>query len=120
MDEIQMDDCSAGTDIEQAKLYARDLSELYRAERKRREELAEEKLVLEFKLRELEALNKLFQSYMERRFEALRAYEGLIEETKKLLQGQLPRELEEKFEELLGRAGARRKEIEQTMLEAKS
>lgn len=115
-----MDDCSAGTEIEQAKLYARDLSELYRAERKRREELAEEKIVLEFKLRELEALNKLLQSCAEQWLVALRAYEELIEEMKKLLQEQLPPGLEKNFEEILGRAEAHKKEIEQALLKVES
>jgi hypothetical protein len=115
MSEIEMDDCSAGTEIEQAKLYARDLSELYRAERKRREELAEEKLVLEFKVRELEALNKLFQSYLEQRFAALRAYAELIEDIKNLLQGQLPGALEENLGEILGKAELHKKELEQAL-----
>lgn len=70
--------------LEQVKLYARDLNELYRLERQRREELAEEKLVLEYRVRELRALNELFQSHLQQRLEVEEAYWGLLEELREL------------------------------------
>lgn len=70
--------------LEQVKLYARDLKELYRLERQRREELAEERLVLEYRIKELKALNELFQSHLKQRFEVEEAYKELLEELKRL------------------------------------
>ena len=61
-------------DLRQAQLYARDLHELYLAERQKRRELAEQKLVLEYKLRELAALNTQFQSHLKRRYAAEEQY----------------------------------------------
>src|SRR5687768_242189 len=51
----------------QLEKYAQEFHELYWEERREREALAEEKLVLEYRLRELSALNKLFRQHMERR-----------------------------------------------------
>lgn len=50
----------------QMTLYAKELHDLYQQEKKEREALAEEKLVLEYRLKELSALNALFQRYLER------------------------------------------------------
>jgi len=52
---------------EQLEVYARELQSLYREEKRQREALAEEKLVLEYRVRELTALNILFQRHLERR-----------------------------------------------------
>ncbi len=51
----------------QLEMYAQELHELYWEERHEREALAEEKLVLEYRLKELSALNKLFQRHLNRR-----------------------------------------------------
>lgn len=88
-------------DARQAEIYAKDLHELYRAERQKRKELAEERLVLTYKLNELEALNKLFQSHLEQRIEIERLYKGLIEEIKKLLASPTPEELADGLKKLL-------------------
>ncbi len=82
--------------LEQVKLYARDLKELYRLERQRREELAEEKLILEYRIKELKALNELFQSHLEQRFEVEEAYKELLGELRELaekLEGSAKEEL---------------------------
>ncbi len=100
-------------DLEQAKLYARDFGELYRAEKKRREELAEEKIVLEQKLRELEALNKLFQSHLSQRFEVQETYDDLVEKLKTLLQGGMNAETWSKLKELLKEAEAKQSQTPQ-------
>ena len=51
---------------EQIYKYAEELQELYIVEQKERQALAEEKLVLEYRLRELSSLNQLFQKQLER------------------------------------------------------
>lgn len=94
-------------EFRQAEIYARELSELYRAERKRREELAEEKLVLEYKLRELSALNSLFQAHLEQRMGVEQAYRELVEEMKKLLEEGTAETWAESLRELVERAEAR-------------
>lgn len=50
---------------EQLNLYAAELHALYQEEREERERLAEEKLVLEYRLKELSALNTLFQQSLQ-------------------------------------------------------
>lgn len=100
-------------DLEQAKLYARDFGELYRAEKKRREELAEEKIVLENKVRELEALNKLFQSHLEQRFKVQEAFDELIGKIKALLQGNMDTETRSKLKDLLNEAESKRNQTSQ-------
>lgn len=107
---------SEDMDLEQAKLYARDLGELYRAERKKGEELAEEKLVLEYKLHELEALNKLFQSHLEQRFEVLEIYDELLKELKNLLREKLSPALREKLKSIVSRAESSRSEVAKASL----
>ncbi|GEM_PF-6108031 len=51
---------------DQFQIYAKELGEMYLAEQKRRAELAEEKLVLEQRVKELEALNRMFQGHVAR------------------------------------------------------
>ncbi len=94
-------------DLMQAQLFARDLNELYRAERQKREELAEEKLVLEYKLRELSALNALFQSHLERRFEVEKAYNELVDGIKKLLKEKTSKKMVDSLKGLLAQVEAR-------------
>lgn len=67
-------------DLRQIQLYARDLQQLYWQERKLRSDLAEEKLVLEYKVRELEALNQLFQTDLKEKHELRDAHQHLLEE----------------------------------------
>lgn len=53
--------------VEQLQLYARELHQLYEQERRTREEMQEQWDVLEKKVRELTALNSLFQTYLKER-----------------------------------------------------
>ncbi len=46
--------------------YAAELQELYKLEQQERQALAEEKLVLQYRVRELNSLNQLFQVQLER------------------------------------------------------
>lgn len=73
--------------FQQLELYARDLKECYWSERQKRTELAEERLVLQFKLRELEALNKLFQAHLQEMVRTQEAYIKLKESINQLLSG---------------------------------
>lgn len=50
-----------GMMMKELELYAKDLNNLYEIEKKERSQLAEEKLVLELRVRELTSLNRLFQ-----------------------------------------------------------
>lgn len=52
---------------EQLQLYARELHQLYEQERRTREEMQEQRDALEKKVRELTALNSLFQTYLKER-----------------------------------------------------
>ena len=92
--------------LEQMKLYAEDLRELYRLERRRREELAEEKLILEYRLKELKALNELFQSHLKERFELEEVLKELLEELRRLA-GELQGRPAERLEKLIARAEVR-------------
>lgn len=69
---------------EQIQIYARELRQLYRQEKQRRQELEKEKQALEQKVRELTALNNLFQGYLRERDELLQAFHHLAQGIKKL------------------------------------
>ncbi len=71
--------------MEQLKIYAKELGELYEEEKKKREELAQEKIVLEMKLKELKALNEMFQSHIEKGIEAEEKLKSLLSSLKELL-----------------------------------
>ena len=58
----------------QLENFARELQEMYRHERQLRQELEKEKLNLEQRLRELTALNQLFQQHLARNFDTERTY----------------------------------------------
>lgn len=90
---------------EQLILYAKELHTLYREEKKEREALAEEKLVLEYKLRELTALNTLFQKHLARREDLEDALERVIQGLRKLL-AQPPGDLRPQLQALLAAAEA--------------
>ena len=64
---------------DQFQIYAKELGELYRVEQARRTELAEEKLVLEQRVKALEALNNMFQSHLARRIELEDALRSLLD-----------------------------------------
>ncbi|GEM_PF-6901684 len=79
----------------QLELYARDLEKLYWSEKLLRSALAEEKLVLEYKINELNALNRLFQANLEE--------ERLLRETHVLLVQKLKQVLKEESGEAAAR-----------------
>lgn len=88
---------------EQLILYAKELHTLYREEKKEREALAEEKLVVEYKLRELTALNILFQKHLVRREALEDALERVVQGLRQLL-AQPTSDLRPQLEALLAAA----------------
>ncbi len=86
---------------EQLYLYARDLRALYEEEKKEREALAEEKLVLQMRLKELTALNHLFQQHLERRQRLEETLQEVAAGLKQLLAGSPQAKLRQRLEQLL-------------------
>ena len=86
---------------EQLYLYAKDLHALYEAEKKEREALAEEKLVLEMRLKELSALNHLFQQHLERRQRLEETLQEVASRLKRLLAQSPQAKLRQQLEQLL-------------------
>lgn len=70
----------------QLELYARDLHDLYQSEKQKRSELAEERLVLQFRIKELESLNRLFQQHLAASARREESYQRILEQLKKLLE----------------------------------
>jgi len=94
-------------DEEQLQIYAKELHDLYQAEKKQREKLAEEKLVLDYRIRELSAINALFQKNRERYLELERQYIELIEQLKKILAEAPLEEYPKLLQKLLSEAEAK-------------
>ncbi len=90
---------------EQLILYATELHTLYQEEKKEREALAEEKLVLEYKLKELSALNNLFRKHLERREQLEDALEDLDKGLREAL-ARAPAKLRPQLQSLLAAAEA--------------
>ncbi|MBI2866585.1 MAG: hypothetical protein HYX99_04430 [Chloroflexi bacterium] len=88
---------------EQLLKYAQDLRALYQEEKKERERLAEERLVLQYKLQELASLNTLFQRHLEQRQRLEQAYQELVAQIRQLLSAP-PGELRGQLEALLSAA----------------
>lgn len=86
---------------EQLYLYARDLHALYEAEKKEREALAEEKLVLEMRLKELSALNHLFQQHLERRQRLEETLQEVVSTLKQLMAKSSSAKLRQQLEQML-------------------
>ena len=84
------DQASADFWLEQLTIYARDLGELYRAAQEAKQKLAEEKIVLEYKLRELEALNNLFMQHLEMKRRVEESFVNLIAALKRLVEEARP------------------------------
>ena len=72
------------TSLEQVRLYALDLKRLYQEERRIREELEETNRKLEQRLRELQALNRLFQEHLAQRLVVVEAYREVLEGVERL------------------------------------
>ena len=62
----------------QLELYAREMHEMFRQERSLRKDLEKEKLSLEQRLRELMALNRTFQEYLQQHYQTQEAYTDLM------------------------------------------
>ncbi|MBI2859102.1 MAG: hypothetical protein HYX90_08495 [Chloroflexi bacterium] len=92
-------------DFRQLQLYARDLERLFWSEKQTRASLAEEKLVLEYKVRELSALNTLFQDHLREKQALLEAYESLLSRLKELA-GKTPGDAAPLLRRLVGEAEA--------------
>ena len=82
---------------DQLVVYAKELHALYQEEKRERETLAEEKLVLEYKLRELTALNSLFQRHLARSEQLEDALNSMVAALRQMLarpQGGLRHQIE--------------------------
>lgn len=71
---------------QQLEIYARELREHITNERRLRRELEERNRVLENRVRELTALNQLFQQHLRERFETLEVYRHVCERIERLAQ----------------------------------
>lgn len=86
---------------QQLYIYAQEVRHLYENERKEREALAEEKLMLENRLRELSALNNLFQQHLEHRMVLDDALEQTMDTLRQIVQEELPEPMRHKLMDLL-------------------
>ena len=64
---------------EQLKLYARELADLYRKEQELRQEIEVKNTQLERRIRELMALNNMFQQHLDLRMRTEDAYRQLVD-----------------------------------------
>jgi len=74
-----------GMSLEQIRVYARELHQLYRAEHQARQELETRTKALEQKVRELAALNRLSQTHMRQNLQAQEALQDLLAQLKALI-----------------------------------
>ena len=74
-----------GMSLEQIRVYARELQQLYRAEHQARQELEARTQALEQKLRELAALNRLSQANIRKSLEAQKAFQDLLAQLKSVV-----------------------------------
>lgn len=70
---------------EQLKLYAQELSEIYRQEKELRQEISEKNKELEKRVQELSALNAIFQKHLDMRFKTEEAFKHLVEGINRLV-----------------------------------
>ncbi len=74
-----------GMSLEQIRVYARELHQLYRAEHQARQELEARTHALEQKVRELAALNQLSQTHIRQNLQAQEALQDLLSQLKTLV-----------------------------------
>ena len=74
-----------GASLEQMRVYARELHQLYRAEHQARQELEARTQTLEQKVRELAALNELSQTRIRQNLQAQEALQDLLSQLKTLV-----------------------------------
>ena len=74
-----------GMSLEQIRVYARELHQLYQAEHQARQELEARTKALEQKVRELAALNRLSQTQMRQNLQAQEALQDLLARLKALI-----------------------------------
>ena len=71
--------------LEQTRVYARELHQLYRSEHQARQELEARTHALEQKVRELAALNQLSQTHIHQNLQAREALQDLLSHLKTLV-----------------------------------
>lgn len=76
---------ASGVSLEQLRVYAQELHQLYRAERQARQELEAKANTLEQKVGELTALTRLFQSHIRQNLQAQETLQGLLAQLKSLI-----------------------------------
>lgn len=69
---------------QQLEIYARELSEHFNEERKLRQQLEERSKELEKRVREVTALNTMFQKHLTERFALVQAYKDMLEQMQTL------------------------------------
>ena len=74
-----------GASLEQMRVYARELHQLYRSEHQARQELEARTHALEQKVRELSALNQLSQTHIHQNLQAREALQDLLSQLKTLV-----------------------------------
>ena len=74
-----------GMSLEQIRVYARELHQLYQAEHQARQELEARTRALEQKIRELAALNQLSQTHIRQNLQAQEALKDLLSQLKTLV-----------------------------------
>lgn len=79
------EDRAKGASLEQVRVYARELQQLYRAERQARQELEARTRDLEQKVRELAALNQLSRDHIRQDLSAQEGLQDLLAELKALV-----------------------------------
>lgn len=76
----------SGLTLRQLEIYATELQQYYREERRLRGELEERNQQLEQRLQELTALNQLFQQHLTERFNLVDTYRWVLEQLQRLAQ----------------------------------
>ena len=71
----------------QLMVYAKELREHVQSERSLREELESQNQQLEQRVREITALNQLFQKHLDERAEVVRAYREVLQGLRELVEG---------------------------------
>lgn len=76
----------SGLTWKQLEIYATELQQYYREERRLRRELEERNQQLEQRLQELTALNQLFQRHLTERFSLVDSYKWVVQQLQRLAQ----------------------------------
>ena len=93
---------------EQLYRYATEVHDLYREVREEKAALAEEKLVLEYRVKELTSLNRLFQQHMESKQQMEEALDEIAAQLQTLLKEKLPPQIKRQLTRLLSQVRSAR------------